>query len=132
MLRGGILIVAAVLPLAEAFAPAARAPLRLAHARSAAASSKPLISMNDSGEGAGFSMPFFGKRQAGEKEVAAAEEATIAAAEALLADPPPALEEGEAERNAAPRYLPFLVKKTSLASQSIPHPTTSPLPNLGP
>jgi hypothetical protein len=65
-------------------------------------------------------------------EVAAAEEATIAAAEALLADPPPALEEGEAERNAAPRYLPFLVKKTSLASQSIPHPTTSPLPNLGP
>ena len=74
MLRGSILIVAAVLPLAEAFAPAARDPLRLARPRSAAASSIPLISMNDSGEGAGFSMPFFGKRQAGEKEVAAAEE----------------------------------------------------------
>ena len=73
MLRCAILV-AAVLPLAEAFAPAARAPLRLARARSAAASSKPLISMNDSGEGAGFSLPFFGKRQAGEKEVAAAEE----------------------------------------------------------
>ena len=60
-------------------------------------------------------------------EVAAAEAETAAEEEALWLGPTPAL-----ERNAAPRYLPFFVKKTSLASQSIPQPTTSPLPNLGP